>query len=320
MSRVELYERIRKDSRDQGLSIRALAQKHHVHRRTVREALTSAVPPGRKTPERDAPALGPWMMVIRAWLVADREVPRKQRHTARRVWQRLVAEYGAQVAESTVRAYVAQVNFELDNTLRMVTVPQTHGPGEEAECDFGEFMAWIEGVLVKCWMFCLRLCTFGPGVPCGVLPSGPGGVLRGARAGLRPSSGGAGPGPLRQSEGSGDQGAVGPGPAGERTLCGVALPLRLRQFLLPARHRGQPRERRRGGGGGTLPPPPSGPGSPGVEPGRVERADRRRRRPRRRASHRPASAAVWGKRRRSSWPGCGRCPKRRSTRPRSCRR
>ena len=163
MSRVELYERIRKDSREEGLGIRALAAKHHVHRRNVREALASAVPPERKTPEREAPALGPWTTIIRAWLVADREAPRKQRHTARRVWQRLVAEYGAQVAESTVRAYVAQVNFELDNTLRVVTVPQTHGPGEEAECDFGEFMAWIDGVLVKCWMFCLRLSYSGRG-------------------------------------------------------------------------------------------------------------------------------------------------------------
>ena len=163
MSRVELYERIRKDSRDRGLSIRALAAEHRVHRRTVREALTSAVPQERKTPDREAPALGPWMLIIRAWLVADRAVPRKQRHTARRVWQRLVAEYGAGVAESTVRGYVAQVNFELDNTLWAVTVPQTHGPGEEAECDFGEFMAFIEGVLVKCWMFCLRLSYSGRG-------------------------------------------------------------------------------------------------------------------------------------------------------------
>jgi transposase len=163
MSRVELYERIRKDNRDEGLSIRALATKHHVHRRTVREALASAVPHVRKTPEREAPALGPWAAVVRAWLVADRSAPPKQRHTARRVWQRLVAEYGAQVAESTVRAYVAQVNFELDNTLGSVTVPQTHGPGEEAECDFGELMAYIDGQLVKCWMFCMRLSHSGKG-------------------------------------------------------------------------------------------------------------------------------------------------------------
>jgi transposase len=161
MSRVELYERIRKDSREEGLSIRALAAKHRVHRRTVRDALSSATPRGRKTPERVSPALGPWTMIIRGWLVADREMPRRQRHTARRVWQRLVADYGAVVSESTVRAYVAEVNFELDNTLFAVTVPQTHGPGEEAECDFGEFMAWIEGVLVKCWMFCFRLSYSG---------------------------------------------------------------------------------------------------------------------------------------------------------------
>jgi transposase len=162
MSRVELYERIRKDSRE-GLSIRALAQKHRVHRRTVREALAAATPRPRKSPAREAPALGPWMMLIRAWLVADRQVPRKQRHTARRVWQRLVAEYGARVSESTVRAYVAQVNFELDNSIFAVTVPQTHGPGEEAECDFGEFMAWVEGVWLRLWMFCLRLSHSGRG-------------------------------------------------------------------------------------------------------------------------------------------------------------
>jgi transposase len=160
---VELYERIRIDNREPGMGIRALAARHHVHRRIVREALASATPPARKVAERTSPALGQWTAVIRAWLVADRDAPRKQRHTARRVHQRLVAEYGAELAESTVRAYVAQVNFELDNVLRVVTVPQTHGPGEEAEVDFGEFVAFIDGVLVKCWMFCMRLSHSGRG-------------------------------------------------------------------------------------------------------------------------------------------------------------
>ena len=106
MSRVELYEQIRRDSRDRGLSIRALAAKHHVHRRVVRQALASAVPPERRTPERCSPVLGRWKEVIDQILADDRQAPPKQRHTSRRIWQRLRDEHGADVAESTVRAYV----------------------------------------------------------------------------------------------------------------------------------------------------------------------------------------------------------------------
>jgi transposase len=163
MSRVELYERIRKDNRDLGLGIRALAAKYHVHRRTVREALASATPPERKVPDRVASALGPWHDTIRQWLTADAAAPRKQRHSAHRVWSRLVEECGAEVAESTVRAYVAQVRFELANHQWAVTVPQTHRPGEEAEVDFGLFSAWVDGAMVELWMFCMRLSYSGRG-------------------------------------------------------------------------------------------------------------------------------------------------------------
>ena len=158
---MEQFERIRRDHRDEGLSIRALAAKHRVHRRAVRQALASAVPPPRKTPEREAPALGPYREVVRGWLGDDLGVPRKQRHTARRVWQRLRDEYGAEVAESTVRAFVAEVRAELSNDTAAVTVPQLHDPGKEAEVDFGEFRAWVDGTLVKLWMFCLRLSASG---------------------------------------------------------------------------------------------------------------------------------------------------------------
>lgn len=158
---MEQFERIRRDHREEGLSIRALAVKHRVHRRTVRQALGSAMPPPRKTPEREAPALGPYREIVRGWLRDDLKVPRKQRHTARRVWQRLVDDHGCVVAESTVRAFVAEVRAELTNDTAAVTVPQLHDPGREAEIDFGEFAAWIDGVLVKLWMFCLRLSVSG---------------------------------------------------------------------------------------------------------------------------------------------------------------
>jgi hypothetical protein len=74
-SRVELFEQIRRDRRAGGSSIRDLAVRHQVHRRTVRQAVVSAVPPPRKAyPPRARPAIGPYAAVIDEWLVADRAV------------------------------------------------------------------------------------------------------------------------------------------------------------------------------------------------------------------------------------------------------
>ena len=161
-SRVELFEQIRKDRRVEGSSIRELAGRHHVHRRTVRQALDSAVPPPRKVyPQRPRPAIDAYVSVIDGWLLADRLVPRKQRHTARRIWQRLVAERGASLSEVTVSRYVARRRTELGLDRAEVSVPQAHLPGAEAEVDFGEFHAVIAGVLVKLWLFVLRLSCSG---------------------------------------------------------------------------------------------------------------------------------------------------------------
>jgi transposase len=161
---VEQFEGIRRDSRNDGLSIRALARKHKVHRRTVRQALADATPPVRKTPDRQAPVLGPYEATIRRWLLEDLAAPKKQRHTARRIWQRLIEEEGASVGESSVRNLVARLRAEVDADRRQVMVPQTHPPAEEAEVDFGEFTAVIAGVVMKLYMFCLRLSHSGKAV------------------------------------------------------------------------------------------------------------------------------------------------------------
>ena len=94
-SKVQLYEQIRRVDEREKLSIRALSRRFGVHRRDVRAALASAVPAPRKTPERPAPKMDRFKAIIDGWLEADRSLPRKQRHTARRVWQRLVAEHDA---------------------------------------------------------------------------------------------------------------------------------------------------------------------------------------------------------------------------------
>lgn len=135
MSKVELYERIRREHRLEGTSIRQLARRHGVHRRLVREALASATPRPRKTPERLSPALGEHEATIRRWLTEDLQVRPKQRHTARRIWQRLVTECDAQVAESTVRARVAEIRAELEQRDRDVSIVQEHAPGAEAEVE-----------------------------------------------------------------------------------------------------------------------------------------------------------------------------------------
>ncbi len=97
--RVELFAAIRFGWQRYQMPIRALARKYDVHRRTVRQAITSPVPPERKVPVRAAPvreAVAGW---IDAMLREDLAAPRKQRHTARRVFERLADEHGAQAEE-----------------------------------------------------------------------------------------------------------------------------------------------------------------------------------------------------------------------------
>lgn len=162
-SKVKLYEQIRKAREREDLSVRELARRFGVHRRDVRQALVSAVPPERKKSDRAAPLLDRWKPIIDGWLEADRVAPRKQRHTARRVWQRLVEEHGAQVGESTVRRYVAEVRRRMDVPLVEVMVPQHHPLGDEAEVDFGSATVVLAGVPVDVSMFIMRLSASGRG-------------------------------------------------------------------------------------------------------------------------------------------------------------
>ena len=92
--RVEVYARVRRAVQVDGMSIRQAAREFGLSRKTIRKMLAYSVPPGyaRKQPVR-RPKLGPWLGIIDQILEEDHSQPKKQRHTAKRIWERLKAEH-----------------------------------------------------------------------------------------------------------------------------------------------------------------------------------------------------------------------------------
>ena len=157
---MEQFEQIRRDHAREGLSIHALAKRHGVHRRAVRQALESAVPPAKRRPEsRPAPKLGPFRALIDGWLKTDLLAPRKQRHTARRIYQRLVEEYGADVSERQVDRYVAAQRRLMGEVEAFV--PLVSDAGVEAEVDWGEAQVILRGEPADVHLFLMRACHSG---------------------------------------------------------------------------------------------------------------------------------------------------------------
>ncbi len=113
LSKQELFDRIRRDSWQRQLSVRALSRKYGVHRRLVREALSSPVPTPRRRPVRTSPRMEPYKKTVDAWLRADLEAPRKQRHTVRRIVARIEEEFGEAIPYPTVRDFVAARRKEI---------------------------------------------------------------------------------------------------------------------------------------------------------------------------------------------------------------
>jgi hypothetical protein len=128
-------------------------------------------------------------------LLADRDVSRKQRHTARRVWQRLAAEHGSMLAEATVSRYVVRRRRELGLDRVDVAVPQIHLPGAKGEGDFGEFYTTIAGVRLKLWMFVMRLSHSGRAFHVAFAIQAQEAFLAGSRAGVSALRRGAGTDP-----------------------------------------------------------------------------------------------------------------------------
>ena len=159
---MELFEEIRREFEHGAGTIKGVAAKLGVHRRMVREALGNAVPRARKIPERERPKLTAAIPFIDGVLEADRKVHRKQKHTARRIFNRLRRELPEiAVAESTVREYVRTKKIEMGLTGRAIFIPQSYALGSEGQVDWYEAYAEIDGQETKVNIFCLRSMASG---------------------------------------------------------------------------------------------------------------------------------------------------------------
>ena len=142
---MELYAEVRRSVYVEGLSERAAARRFGLARETVRKMLRYRVPPGyrRQQPIR-CPKLDAFTGVIDQILHDDQPRPKKQRHTAKRIWERLRAEYAFTGGYTIVKDYVREKRLGGQEMF----VPLTHPPGD-AQADFGEALVVIDGVECK---------------------------------------------------------------------------------------------------------------------------------------------------------------------------
>ena len=141
MYKVDLYARVRYACHVEGKSIREAARVFGLHRSTVRKMLRYSVPPGyQRSHPRSRPKLDPFTGIIDEILESDRSGPRKQRHTAKRIFERLREEHGFTGGYTIVKDYVRERRLRL----REMFVPLTHPPGH-AQADFGQAAVVIGG-------------------------------------------------------------------------------------------------------------------------------------------------------------------------------
>ena len=153
MKNVDDYLKVRHAVRIEGLSERAAARRFGIDPRTVNKMMKFSVPPGYKRKKPPArPKLDPFIPVIDRILWDDKSQPKKQQHTAKRVFERLRDEYGFTGGITIVKDYAAGWRQRMQEMF----VPLVHPPGH-AQADFGEAIGIIGGVERKIHFFAFDL-------------------------------------------------------------------------------------------------------------------------------------------------------------------
>ena len=147
---VELIKLLKKNGR----SIREISRMTGWSRQTVRKHLEApAEPPTyHAASPRRSPVMDPYLDVVTRWLEDDESAPRKQRHTARRVYDRLVDEYGFTGAQVTVRQAVAKLRGKRIEAYVPLEAPW----GRIAQADFGGAVVTIGRERTEVSLFCMR--------------------------------------------------------------------------------------------------------------------------------------------------------------------
>lgn len=132
-----------------------LAREFGISRNTVAKYLKEADPPRyRGAPRRTRPIFDKWEERVRYFLTEDQNAPRKQKHTAKRVFDRLVSENGFTGSERSVRRMVSEIR---NKPARSTFLPLQFEPGKDAQVDFGESYVDIQGERTKIYCFEMRL-------------------------------------------------------------------------------------------------------------------------------------------------------------------
>jgi transposase len=150
---MENWAEIRRRVLVDGLSKRAACREYDIHWDTLQKILAHPEPPGyRRTAPRRRPKLEAFLPVIHQILEDDRKAPRKQRHTARRIFERLRYEHGYRGGLTAVKEAVAARKRRSAE----VFVPLAHPPGE-AQVDFGQAEVTLDGRTTTVALFVMTL-------------------------------------------------------------------------------------------------------------------------------------------------------------------